>query len=179
MRVSSNKKEGQNGAGLRVCVIVSRFNSAITGDLLSGALEGLKETHVRERDIEVIEVPGAFEAPQAAARIAKLRRPDAIIALGAVIRGETPHFEYISSETTGGLMRVALDSGIPVLSGVLTVNTLEQAVSRSTGKENKGREAALGAVEMALLFKSLTKKQGVHGNKAQGKRKRASNDVSV
>ena len=140
-------------------MIVSRFNPTVTRGLLEGALSGLKETRAEEKNIEVIEVPGAFEIPQTAARVVKSRKVDAVIALGAVIRGETSHFEYISAETSRGAMQVALQSGVPLLFGVLTVNTMEQALQRATGANNKGREAALGAVEMALLFRRLKKRK--------------------
>ncbi|MBI1820851.1 MAG: 6,7-dimethyl-8-ribityllumazine synthase [Nitrospirae bacterium] len=158
MRVPVKKPEALKGGKLTFAVIVSRFNPEITGRLLKGAMAGLKECQVDEKNIVVFEVPGAFEIPQAAAQVAKYRKVDAVICLGAVIRGETPHFEYISSETSRGIMEAGTKTGVPVLFGVLTVNSLQQAMKRAIGKNNKGREAALSAVEMAQLFKRIKAK---------------------
>ncbi|MZG30127.1 MAG: 6,7-dimethyl-8-ribityllumazine synthase [Nitrospinae bacterium] len=143
-----------NAEGLRFGIIVSRFNDLITSNLLNGALSALKEQKAGEEDIEVIRVPGAFEIPQAAKKLCSTRNFDAIICLGAVIKGGTPHFEYISAETSRGINQVGLEFNIPVLFGVLTTNNLEQAVERSKpDSSNKGREAALAAVEMANLYR--------------------------
>lgn len=143
-----------NADGLRFGIIVSRFNDLITSNLLNGALSALKEQKADEEDIEVIRVPGAFEIPQAAKKLCSTRNFDAIICLGAVIKGGTPHFEYISAETSRGINQVGLEFNIPVLFGVLTTNNLEQAVERSKpDSSNKGREAALAAVEMANLYR--------------------------
>ena len=158
MRIAIEKKEGLEGKKLKFAVVVSRFNPRITRKLLEGALLGLDECQVPKKNIRILEVPGAFEIPQAAAQIAKYRQVDAVICLGAVIRGGTPHFEYISAETARGIMDAGLQSGIPFIFGVLTVNSLRQAVVRTLGRDNKGREAALAAVEMALLFKQIKKK---------------------
>lgn len=145
---------GGNADGLRFGIIVSRFNDLITSNLLNGALSALKEQKADEEDIEVIRVPGAFEIPQAAKKLCSTRNFDAIICLGAVIKGGTPHFEYISAETSRGINQVGLEFNIPVLFGVLTTNNLEQAVERSKpDSSNKGREAALAAVEMANLYR--------------------------
>ncbi|MZH45682.1 MAG: 6,7-dimethyl-8-ribityllumazine synthase [Nitrospinae bacterium] len=143
-----------NAEGLSFGIIVSRFNDLITSNLLNGALSALKEQKADEEDIEVIRVPGAFEIPQAAKKLCSTRNFDAIICLGAVIKGGTPHFEYISAETSRGINQVGLEFNIPVLFGVLTTNNLEQAVERSKpDSSNKGREAALAAVEMANLYR--------------------------
>ncbi|MHB8482452.1 MAG: 6,7-dimethyl-8-ribityllumazine synthase [Nitrospiria bacterium] len=155
MRVPVKKQVGLTGKKSKFAIIVSRFNPKITGKLLRGAMTGLKECQVDEKNIMVLEVPGAFEIPQAAARVVKYRKVDAVICLGAVIRGETPHFEYISSETARGIMEIGIKTGIPVLFGVLTVNRLQQAVKRTIGKNNKGRETAFSAVEMVELFKRI------------------------
>jgi 6,7-dimethyl-8-ribityllumazine synthase len=155
LRASVNKTGNLDGKKLRIAIIVSRFNPEITGNLLQGALEGLKECQVLDKNVSVVEVPGAFEIPQAGALVAAGRRVDGVIGLGAVIRGDTPHFDYISSETARGIMDAGLAHRIPFIFGVLTVNHHRQAIERSTGKDNKGREAALAAVEMALLFKKL------------------------
>jgi 6,7-dimethyl-8-ribityllumazine synthase len=144
-------------AGLRFGIIRSRFNEEVTKRLLEGALEALRKAGARDEAIEVILVPGAFEIPLVAARMARTRRYDALICLGAVIRGETPHFEYISAEVSRGIARVAYDSGVPVIFGVLTTDTEEQADARSgkPGPHNKGYEAGATAIEMATLMKRL------------------------
>ncbi len=145
-----------NAEGLRFGIIVSRFNDLVTSNLLSGALSAFKEQGADEESVEVIRVPGAFEIPQAAKKLCSTRSFDAIICLGAVIKGGTPHFEYISTETSRGINQVGLEFNIPVLFGVLTTNNLEQAVERSRpGSSNKGREAALAAVEMANLYRKI------------------------
>jgi len=143
-------------AGLRFGIIRSRFNEEVTKRLLEGALEALRKAGARDDAITVVQVPGAFEIPLVAARMARTRRYDALICLGAVIRGETPHFEYISAEVSRGIARVAYDSGVPVIFGVLTTNTEEEADARS-GKNgpNKGYEAGVTAIEMANLMKRL------------------------
>ena len=144
-----------DASGLKVGIIVSRFNNFITEHLLSGAINELKSHGVDENEIEVIRVPGAFEIPMAAKKICS-RGKDVIICLGAVIRGGTPHFDYVASETARGVASVAMDSDIPIMFGVLTTDNLEQAKSRSGGKSgNKGAETALAAIEMAKLFKKL------------------------
>ena len=149
--------EGDHNAnGLRFGIVVSRFNDFITRNLLTGALKGFKESGVNETDLKILKVPGAFEIPQAAKKLCSTERFDAIVCLGAVIRGDTPHFDYICAETSRGIGQVGLDFNIPVLFGVLTTDNLEQAVERSSaGSSNKGREAALAAVEMATMYKKL------------------------
>ena len=144
-----------SGRGLRIGVVSSRFNDTVVDGLLDGALKALVEMGVRDSDIQVIHVPGAFEIPLAAKKMAVSGRYHAIVCLGAVIRGGTPHFDYVCRGVTDGLMRVGLEVGVPVLFGVLTTDTVEQALARSRGEENKGREAARAAVSTANLFKKM------------------------
>jgi len=144
------------GKGLKFGLVVSRFNDFITHRLLEGARDALLRHGVDDEDIEVAWVPGSFEIPIIAQKLAQTRRYDAIICLGAVIRGGTPHFEYIASEVTKGIAKVNLDTGLPVIYGVITADTLEQAIERAGTKEgNKGFQAAVNAVEMANLVKSI------------------------
>jgi 6,7-dimethyl-8-ribityllumazine synthase len=146
----------QNARGLRFGVVVSRFNDFITGNLLTGALDIFSQYGVDEDDLKVLKVPGAFEIPQAAKKLCSTGNFDAIVCLGAVIRGETSHFDYICAEASRGVGQVGLEFNIPVLFGVLTTENLEQAVARSgSGSSNKGRETALAAIEMATLYKKL------------------------
>jgi len=136
----------------RFGIIVSRFNEFISGHLLGGALDCLKRHEADEKNIEVIWVPGSFEIPLAAQKAARSERYDAVICLGAVIRGATPHFDYVASEVTKGVAAVGLDTGIPVIFGVITSDTLEQAIERAGSKAgNKGWQAAASAIEMADL----------------------------
>jgi 6,7-dimethyl-8-ribityllumazine synthase len=145
-----------NGAGLRIAVVVSRFNESITSRLLDGAREALARHDVRDEDVDVAWVPGAFELPLAALELAESRRYDAVVCLGAVIRGETPHFEYVAGEAARGVAQVARDTGVPVVFGVITPDTMEQAEARAGGKKgNKGQDAALSAIEMANLLRQL------------------------
>ena len=144
------------GAGLRVGIVVARWNSLVTGRLLEGALAALAQRGVAEDHIDVAWVPGAWEVAIAAQRLARSERYDALIALGAVIRGETPHFEYIATQVSAGLTQVSLATGVPVAFGVLTTNTVEQALDRAGGKHgHKGAEAADAAIEMAGLLRRL------------------------
>ena len=144
------------GKGLKFGVVVSRFNEFITRKLLEGAQDALLRHGVNEDDIEIAWVPGAFEIPQVAQKLAQSQKYNAIICLGAVIRGGTPHFDYIASEVTKGIARVGLDTGLPVIYGVITTDTLEQAIERSGTKAgNRGFEAAVNAIEMANLVKSM------------------------
>ena len=138
-------------------IVVSRFNDLITSNLLVGALEGFKESRVNEANLKILKVPGAFEIPQAAKKLCSTGISiDAVICLGAVIRGETSHFDYICAEASRGIDQVGLEFNIPVLFGVLTTENLEQAIARSgSGSSNKGRETALAAVEMAKLYKEM------------------------
>lgn len=146
----------QNARGLRFGVVVSRFNDFITGNLLKGTLDIFSQYGVDEDDLKVLKVPGAFEIPQAAKKLCSTGNFDAIVCLGAVIRGETSHFDYICAEASRGVGQVGLEFNVPVLFGVLTTENLEQAVARSgSGTSNKGRETALAAIEMATLYKKL------------------------
>ena len=146
----------QRAKGLRFGIVVSRFNDFITSNLLVGTLEGFKESGVDKADLKILKVPGAFEIPQAAKKLCSTGSVDAVVCLGAVIRGETSHFDYICAEASRGIGQVGLEFNIPVLFGVLTTENLEQAIARSgSGSSNKGRETALAAVEMATLYKKL------------------------
>jgi 6,7-dimethyl-8-ribityllumazine synthase len=142
--------------GLRFAIIVGRFNSFISDRLLAGALDALTRSGCAEENITVVRVPGSWEMPVVARELAKAKRHDAIIALGAVIRGDTPHFDYVASEMARGLADVARETGVPVGFGVLTTNTVEQAVDRAGVKGgNKGFDAAISAIEMANLMRRL------------------------
>jgi 6,7-dimethyl-8-ribityllumazine synthase len=141
---------------LRFAIIVGRFNSFVTDRLLSGALDALTRSGCSEENIEIVKVPGAWEMPVVARELARAKRCDAIIALGAVIRGGTPHFDYVAGEVSRGLAQAAADTGVPVCFGVLTTNTVEQAVDRAGVKGgNKGFDAAMTAIEMANLMRRL------------------------
>jgi 6,7-dimethyl-8-ribityllumazine synthase len=142
--------------GLRFAVVVSRFNSFITERLLDGAQDALTRAGARKDDVAIVRVPGAFEIPVAAKHLAQSGRYDAIVCLGAVLRGDTPHFEHISAEASKGVAAAALNSGVPMSFGILTVESLEQAVDRAGLKSgNKGFEAAMTAVEMANLLRKI------------------------
>ncbi|MBA4536758.1 6,7-dimethyl-8-ribityllumazine synthase [Bacillus aquiflavi] len=144
------------GTGLKVAIVVSRFNEFITSKLLSGAEDALKRHGVNEEDVTIVWVPGAFEIPLTAKKVAESGSFDAVITLGTVIRGATPHFEYVSSEVAKGVAATSMQSGIPVIFGVLTTDTIEQAIERAGTKAgNKGWEAAVGAIEMANLYRQL------------------------
>jgi 6,7-dimethyl-8-ribityllumazine synthase len=149
--------EGQlSAAGLRFAIIVSRFNSFITERLLGGAMDALARTGADAAAIDVVKVPGSWEVPLVASELARQKRYDAIICLSAVIRGETPHFDYVAGEAAKGIAQASASSGIPVAFGVLTTNTLEQAIDRAGAKGgNKGFDAAMTAIEMANLMKTL------------------------
>jgi 6,7-dimethyl-8-ribityllumazine synthase len=142
--------------GKKFALVVSRFNDFITEKLLSGALDALIRSGAADKDIEVVRVPGAFEIPLVAKKMAKTNRFDAVICLGAVIRGSTPHFDYISAEVSKGVALVGMESEIPVIFGVITTDTIEQAIERAGTKAgNKGWSAAISAVEMANLFEII------------------------
>jgi len=142
--------------GMRIGIVLGRFNSFIGDRLLEGAVDVLVRHGGNESDIEVVRVPGAYEMPLAAKKMAASGKYDALIALGAVIRGATPHFDYVAGECSKGLTQVSMDSGLPVGFGVLTVDTIEQAVERAGTKAgNKGADAALAAIEMVNLLKKL------------------------
>ena len=145
------------GQGLKFGIVVSRFNEFISARLLEGAKDGLLRHGVAENDIDVARVPGAFEIPLAASKMAQGGKYNAIICLGAVIRGATPHFDYIASAVSKGVARVGLDTGLPVIYGVITADNLEQAIERAGTKEgNTGFKAAMSAIEMANLIRALT-----------------------
>ena len=142
--------------GLKFAIIVSRFNDFIGSKLLDGAVDALMRHGASEQNIEVIKVPGAYEIPLAAKKVASKKKHDAVICLGAIIRGATPHFDYVAAEASKGIAQASLDTGIPIAFGVLTTDTIEQAVERAGTKSgNKGWDCAMVAIEMAQLFKKL------------------------
>jgi 6,7-dimethyl-8-ribityllumazine synthase len=142
---------------MRFAVVMSRFNSGVTDKLLEGALEALKRAQVAAEDVEVVRVPGAFEIPLAAQTLAASGRFSGVVCVAAIIKGGTPHWDYLSRAVTDALARVALDTGVPVTNAILTTETLEQAVARSGGRgsDNKGYDAAFAAVETAVLHRAL------------------------
>lgn len=145
--------------GLKFAILVTRFNSLITDRLLAGALDALARTGCRDDDIEIVKAPGSWELPVIARELAAQKKYDAIICLSAVIRGDTPHFDYIASEASKGLAQTSLEFGVPVAFGVLTCETLEQAIDRAGAKSgNKGYDAAMTAVEMGNLMRQLRAK---------------------
>jgi 6,7-dimethyl-8-ribityllumazine synthase len=145
-------------SGLKFAIVVARFNSFITDRLLSGALDALKRSGAPKASIDIVKVPGSWELPLAAKTLAAANLYAAIIALGAVIRGDTPHFDHVANQASSGLAAVALEFGVPVAFGVLTTNTVEQAIDRAGGKSgNKGYDAAITAIEMADLLRRLRK----------------------
>lgn len=144
------------GKGVKIGIVISRFNEFITGRLLSGALDALNRHEVAPEDIDIIWVPGAFEIPLTAKKAVASRKYDAVICLGAVIRGATPHFEYVAAETAKGVAQVGLEAGRPVIYGILTADNLEQAIERAGTKAgNKGFDAAVAALEMVNLWREL------------------------
>ncbi len=144
------------GKGLKVGIVAARFNDFITSRLVDGALDGLQRHGVAEADIEIVRVPGAYEIPLVAKRLARTKKYNVIICLGAVIRGATPHFEYVSAEVSKGVASVSMESDLPIIFGVLTTDTIEQAIERAGSKSgNKGWDAALSAIEMANVMKQL------------------------
>lgn len=172
-------REGQfEASGFRFAIVVSKYNEFVTSRLLAGALDVLTKAGVDEKTVEIARVPGAFEIPLVARRLARSGRFDAVICLGAVIRGETPHFEYISAEASRGIAQVAWEADLPVVFGVLTTENVEQALERAGAPErNKGAEAARTAIEMATLLRTLkaTKKdvqRSLTRRKPGSKRKR-------
>ena len=153
MRVLEGKVVAQ---GIRVGIVAARFNEFITSKLVGGALDGLKRHDVKEEDIDVAWVPGAFEIPLIASKMAKSKKYDAVICVGAVIRGSTSHYDYVCSEVSKGIANVSLNSDIPVMCGVLTTDNIEQAIERAGSKAgNKGYECATGAIEMVNLIRAL------------------------
>src|SRR5580765_7460887 len=150
------RKGSHDATGLRFGIVVAKFNKFVTSKLLSSCVEGLTKHGVKADDIEVVRVPGAFEIPLVARTMARARRFDVVICLGAVIRGDTPHFDYISAETSRGIGQAALDADVPIIFGVLTTHTIAQAIERSEPtKYNRGGEAARSAIEMATVMRLL------------------------
>ncbi|MEE8330000.1 MAG: 6,7-dimethyl-8-ribityllumazine synthase [Thermodesulfovibrionia bacterium] len=151
------KYEGELKAeGLRFAIIVSRFNDFITNKLLDGAIDALLRHGATDQNVDIIKVPGSFEIPLTAKKIAEKKSYDAVICLGTIIRGATPHFGYIASEVTKGIASASIETGIPIAFGVITADTIEQAIERAGTKSgNKGWDSALAAIEMAQLLKKL------------------------
>jgi 6,7-dimethyl-8-ribityllumazine synthase len=148
-----------NAAGLRFGIVVSQFNSFITDRLLAGALDALERAGAGEKQIEIVRVPGSFEIPLAAKKLAATGRFDSLICIGCILRGETSHYDYVASETARGIQLAQLDSGVPMAFCVLTCDTLEQAINRAGLKSgNKGYESALGAIEMARIMRKISGK---------------------
>jgi 6,7-dimethyl-8-ribityllumazine synthase len=144
------------GTGLKIAIVASRWNDFMSSRLLEGARDALVRHGVAEKDVDVALVPGSFELPLAAQRVARSGRYDAVVCLGVVIRGATPHFDYVAGEAAKGIAQVALQSGVPVTFGVVTADTLEQAIERAGSKAgNKGVEAAMAAIEMANLLRQI------------------------
>ncbi len=147
-----------NAGGKRFAIIVSRFNDFISEKLLSGAIDALVRSGGKEKDITVVKVPGAFEIPLVAKKIAQKGKHDAVICLGAVIRGSTPHFDYVSAEVSKGVAAAGMETDVPVIFGVITTDTIEQAIERAGTKAgNKGWDAAIAAIEMANLFDAINR----------------------
>jgi len=145
------------GTGLKIGIVVSRFNEFITSKLLGGALDALERHDVKSEDIEVAWVPGAFEIPMTAGKMASSGKYDAVVCLGAVIRGATPHFDYVAAEASKGIANVGMKTGLPVIFGVVTTDTIEQAIERAgTRVGNRGSDAAEAAIETANLYKSMS-----------------------
>lgn len=142
--------------GLKIGIVLSRYNEFMSGKLLDGALDALQRTGASDEDITVVKVPGAFELPQAAAKLAASGRYDGVICLGVLIRGATPHFDFLAAEAAKGIAVTALESGVPITFGVLTTETIEQAIERSGSKSgNKGFDSAMALIEMVNLFRTL------------------------
>lgn len=159
-----------NAEGFRFGIVVSQFNSFITDRLLAGALDALERAGAGEKQIEVVRVPGSFEIPIAAKKLAATARFDSIICIGCILRGETSHYDYVASETARGIQLAQLDTGVPMAFCVLTCDTLEQAIDRAGLKSgNKGQEAGLAAIEMAQLMRKISKKTA--GPARRGRRK--------
>jgi 6,7-dimethyl-8-ribityllumazine synthase len=145
-----------NAEGFRFAIVVSRWNDFLTSRLIDGAVEALEGLGAAENAVEIFKVPGSFELPLTSLKVAESGKFDAVIALGVVIRGETPHFDYVAGETASGIARASLQTGVPISFGVITANTVEQAMNRAGVKAgNKGYEAALAAVEIVNLHKSM------------------------
>src|SRR5579872_1851769 len=176
MKRPFNAKEvraAANAAGLRFALVVSRFNSFITDRLLAGAVDALESSGADPDSVTVVHVPGSFEIPLTAKKLAEAGRTDAVIAIGCILRGETAHFDYVASEVARGVQLAQLDTGIPVIFCVLTCDTLEQAIDRAGLKSgNKGYDAGLAAIEMANLSKKLRAPEASRGAKSADRGKR-------
>ena len=147
---------GRSAKGLRIAIVAARFNHFVVDKLLAGAVQTLTQAGISSQDLDIVRVPGAFEIPLAARKLAASHNYDAVVTLGAVIRGGTPHFDYVAGECARGVSEAARDSGVPVVFGVLTCDTLEQATERSGGAHgNTGADSALAAIEMADLLRKL------------------------
>ncbi|MCL5020969.1 MAG: 6,7-dimethyl-8-ribityllumazine synthase [Bacteroidetes bacterium] len=145
-----------DGSGLKIAVVISRFNGFITEKLLQGAQDGLVRHGVPEANIDIYRCPGAFEIPAVVRKILEKKKHDAVICLGAVIRGETPHFDYVAGESSKGVGQLSISSPVPIIYGILTTDSVEQAVDRAGGKSgNKGYDSAVAAIEMVNLFKTI------------------------
>jgi 6,7-dimethyl-8-ribityllumazine synthase len=172
-RESAPTSRNLDAAGLRFAIVVSEFNSPITDRLLAGALDAFSEGGVAESRIEIFRVPGSFEIPVAARKLAGSGRFDALICIGCILRGETPHFEYVAAESARGIQLAQLDTGVPMAFCVLTCDTIQQAIERAGLKgDNKGYESALGAIEMARLFRKLSKESAAPGRAPRAARPR-------
>ncbi len=152
-----NVYEGElSGKGLRFCIVASRFNDFITAKLTEGAVDALRRHGTEDKDIDIVRVPGAFELPLVVKKVARKEEYNAVIALGTIIRGATPHFDYVAAEASKGIALVSMETEIPVTFGVLTTDTIEQAIERAGSKAgNKGWDAAMTAMEMANLMKKI------------------------
>lgn len=155
------KESGLNAKGFRFAIVVSRWNDVYTSRLCAGAKKALLQGDADENSIEIFEVPGAFELPLASLRAAQSGDFDAVIALGVVIRGDTPHFDYVAGQAASGILNASLQTGVPVMFGVITADNIEQVEARSgDGEDNKGFEAAVSAIEMAHLMRSFKNRRG-------------------
>jgi 6,7-dimethyl-8-ribityllumazine synthase len=172
-KLQPNKISGElTAAGLHFAIVVSRFNSFITERLMTAALDALNRAGAAGKDVDVVHVPGAFELPLAAKKLAATAKYDALIAIGCVLRGETTHYDYVCSETSRGLQLVQMDTGVPVMFCVLTCDTLEQAIDRAGLKGgNKGFEAGLAAIEMARLSQKIRGEKSAAGSTGKKRRK--------
>lgn len=167
-----HRQRAHKAAGLRFGIVAARFNRFVTSQLLDACMEGLTQHGVKASGVEVVRVPGAFEIPLVARAMARTKRFDAVICLGAVIRGDTPHFEYISAEVSRGIGQAALDADVPIIFGVLTTHTAAQAIERSgPTKHNRGGEAARSAIEMAIVARRLRAEKGTGSGPNGGARR--------
>jgi 6,7-dimethyl-8-ribityllumazine synthase len=172
------RKGSHDATGLRFGIVASKFNKFVTSRLLAEAVKALTRAGAREEDLEVVRVPGAFEIPLAARQLARSGRFDAVVCLGAVIRGDTPHFDYIAAEASRGILQASMDTNVPVVFGVLTTDTVAQAIERADpAKHNRGADAAVTAIEMANVMRQLIKEDvceepAGHGLSQGGKKRR-------